>query len=590
MGADLGGIVKVYINDNMDKKYNINELIDQAVAVWRNEGMDPMDGDTSFYNLHKDPITRLLLGAVAHQKNVLSDEMDGFLNDLLEQYVTLGTPDYLLQALPAMAMLQTGKTHKKGNTNEARTEIDGSISFIMKKPDPVSRESYMFVPLLRMAVLDLSVDSVTKIGKGMWRLRLEEKEYMETLSGLSIYLPKVSGCSEVRLYTPMKPLQPTSPSQAGMQALPLIDISGSDANVPSLPFTDIFLGGMQLSRSSQHCVVLQNLYDMLCCYDGAYCIVDNNAKHMPITRDDGCVVLDIELVGVDAGFELKKEDVLLNCVPVFNAVKHTASLTREQPFCHLDLQGQQFFTTITNDTVSEAVQLRCIGTERMSSTLWKQRMKTLVDYYDAEHIVLGASVDEKVAGVMQQFMAGIHDSLTDERMGKIFGMPDDAMYLVLKDQVVSSMDVLWLSTQGAAANGLDKSTKVEPCTAELDANQTCLLTTTAGGRDTVRDREKRHRLMKYYGLSKDRIVSKADIIAFCRFKLTEQFGVTESEISDIRLRTEITNTNAGFFERVVVVEIRLTVSLSNAPQIGRSLERMVASRTMGTAPVRIGIY
>ena len=111
----------------MKNQQNVNELLDRAIEVWRREGLDPRDSDTEFYNLQNDPLTRLLLGAVLHQTDLIRDDIDSFKDDVVERYVDLGIPSYLLQPIPAIGMMQTGKSHKVGLENQMPTRLDASI-------------------------------------------------------------------------------------------------------------------------------------------------------------------------------------------------------------------------------------------------------------------------------------------------------------------------------------------------------------------------------------------------------------------------------------------------------------------------------
>ena len=71
----------------MKRNNNVNEILEQVIAVWRTEGADPKETDTAFYNIQNDPVTRLLLSAITHQTNLLSDDLDDFIGNLLEEYI-----------------------------------------------------------------------------------------------------------------------------------------------------------------------------------------------------------------------------------------------------------------------------------------------------------------------------------------------------------------------------------------------------------------------------------------------------------------------------------------------------------------------
>lgn len=541
------------------------------MTVWRKEGLDPRDVDTPFYNLQNDPVTKLLIGAIAHQTNLLSEETGEFLEDLLEAYAELNTPAHLLQPVPAVGMLQTGKRHsEKGRVNEMTTVVDADTEFLISDGKSGKKENFRFLPLLNISVYDLPVLSVTGEGKGRWHAVLEDREGLKSLSGFSLYIPHSRKCRKIKL------------SSKGV-AIGTCDLD----EMENLPFIEPFLSGIRYSKNTFQLATVQTLFDLACCHANTYCIVNEETDGGRLARSNGCIELDIELIGESDDFVLKKEDILINCVPVFNAELHRVTLSQSHPLLRLDLKDSQFMTiapALSDIDCSDSVILHSVGSERMSLEQWRDRMKRLIDYYESEYNVLRTVLDEKILSAMHQFMAGIRDILDKEPRG------NDALYLVLKDRALPSMDVLWLTTRGEEANGLGEGATVNLSTAELDAGKTRLVSTTTGGHNAVTNREKRHRILQYHMQSRDRIVSRMDIISFCRYKLTEFFKIPEGDIDNIRIRSDVSIMPDGLYERVVVADISLKKNIADAEETATIMERMIKSRTCGVAAIRVSIH
>ena len=553
----------------MKKKQSISEITEQIMSVWRKEGLDPRDVDTSFYNLQNDPITKLLIGAIMHQTNLLSEVIVEFLDDLLEAYVESSTPAHLLQPIPAVGMLQTSKRHSDGRVNETPTIIDTDTEFLISEGKSGKKEVFRFLPLLKVSIYDLPVLSVTNEGKGRWHAVLEDREGLSNLNGFAMYIPRSQRCKKIRL-------------SSGGLAISTCDFD----EIENLPFVEPFLSGIRYSKNTFQLATVQTLFDLACCHANTYCIINEDTNDNRIYRSNGCIELDIELIGESDEFELIKEDILINCFPVFNAELHRITLSQSHPLLRLDLKGSQFMTiapALSDMDISDSVIIRSVGTERISLGQWRIRMKRLIDFYESEYNVLHTVLDEKILSAMHQFMAGIRDILDNEPKG------GDAFYLVLKDRVLPSTDVLWLTTRGEEANGLGEDYTINISTAELDVNNTRLVTSTTGGHNAVTNREKRHRILQYHMQSKDRIVSRLDIIAFCRYKLTEFFNIPEGDIEDIRIRPDVTIMPDGIYERVIVADISLKKSRIETEDIAMVMERMIKSRTTGISTIRVAI-
>jgi len=554
----------------MKKQQSITEVAEQVMAVWRKEGLDPRDMDTAFYNLQNDPITKLLLGAITYQTNQLSADMEQFMSDLLEAYAEAGTPAAMLQPIPAVAMMQTWKRNvSNGKVNEATTWVDTDCEFVCSGKSGPQKELFHFLPLFKTAVYDMPIVSITRIDGTRWHVVMEDREEIASINGLTVFIPRARRCRKVKL-------------SSGGRAINTCDLNEFE----NLPFAEPFVSAMRFGGNTFQLATVQSLFDAFCCHVNSFCVVNDEACGEHLYRSNGCIELDVELFGVDEGFTLNADDFMINCFPVYNAELHRVTLSQDRPLLRLDLRGSQFLTVAPASQevdYTDSIVVRTVGTERMSVEQWQSRMKRLIDYFDAEFNVLRTVLDERILNAMQQFVAGIREVVTSE------SQHSDALYLVLKDRGIHSADILWITTQGEDANGVGTGLSIVPSTAELDPDRTRLATSPSGGRNAVTNNESRHHILQYYMRSKDRIVSKVDIVAFCRFKLMEYFHLSEGSIVDIRIRPDVSIMPDGLYERVIVVDIVLRNSSIDNEDVALSLERMIKSRSCGVSAIRVSV-
>lgn len=548
----------------MEKRQDINKLIEYAVTVWRNEGRDANDANSDFFNLQNDPVTRLLMGAVAYQTDSISEDISSFKNDIVEELVDLCAPEYLLQPVPAVGMLQTGKTHKVGQTDEEATRLDENMVFSIST---TPGNKFSFIPILSINMFDLKVHSVAPSGRNRWHIELEEIEPVIDLFGLAFYLPKVS-CERVLLHV-------------GASTIDICNISDFER----LPFIASFMDTSRPNKNAIQFATLHNIYDRLCLCSNNYCIVDKHIPSESIPRQNGCIQFDVEFVGGTDLERIAPEDILLNCVPVCNVEIHKDSLTQERPLQNVSLRGSEEFLTLSSHTQPEglvdSVSVRQVGTSRMTPAVWLHRMQRLLDFYDSEYCLLRNTFDPKFDNILQQFIVALRDAL---KKGVAI---DDSLYLVLRDRMIPSLGVTWFSTAGGNANDIAIGTRAETISAQLDAQQTRLVSSTCGGRNGISNQEIRRDALRYHLQLRDRIVSKSDILLFCRYKMTEVFAVRPDSIKDISIRNLVQNSAEGFLERIMMVEIWLQPDTQIAPQAASALERMIQYRSSGIIPIRV---
>lgn len=551
----------------MEKHQDINSVIREVIELWRNENRDATDSGSDFYDLQKDPVTQLLVGAVAHQSSLLSDEANAFEQNLIDNFINLCAPAYHLQATPAVGMLQTMKKHVVGKENSQPTCLDEKFSFLVESKNETSKLVLSFMPLLNVSIYDMKVQSVTPLGNSRWHVEVAENEPIANLRGLALYLPNIPTCKRIIMHI-------------GGTTVDICNISDFER----LPFVPSFMGSVGIYKSASQMATLQNVYDRMCLCSNNYAIVDQDITSDMLMRRDGCIGMDIELVGIPDDFPLTSAHLKLNCVPVCDlSVRHT-TLSQNQPIQRIDTKGT-FFMALANDLQSwnNAVSVRQVGASRMTPSEWLQRMKGLMEFYDSQYAIIHNTIDPKFDNILQQFLTAIREAV--KRDYPIA----DVLYMVLRDRTIESLDVRWMSTTGAVANGIIPETKAKSSSAELDDDATFFVSTTWGGQNPMDNRESKLEAMQYHMQTRDKIISRADIIAFCQHKLNRLFSVNLEDIKSIRVNDVLQNSSEGFFERIQIVDIHVSTSDIDYSLIETALERMIASRKAGASTIRVKI-
>ena len=152
--------------------------------------------------------------------------------------------------------------------------------------------------------------------------------------------------------------------------------------------------------------------------------------------------------------------------------------------------------------------------------------------------------------------------------------------------MLPSLTVSYLLTDGASANNIKTNASMEISSSEYDPTKSRLLVPAFGGSDGTPAHNDHYR--NYFMQTGDRIVTKSDIEAFCKYKLFHYFNIPSSALR-ISISPIISNTVNGFYERIMLVEIHSAIAIDNPSRVSRALQLMILPRTATLTPVRIKI-
>lgn len=539
----------------MVAKQNPKEIIDSALDVWRSTGQD-LAGGIDLTSLQRDPVVRLLLGAIVHQSELIQEEAESLRSSLLDDFLRVATPAALSLVTPAVGMIQVAKGVSAGSTNQEPTILDENIVFQVSAPGQSQPRGVPFMPVLRTRVADAKVVDVEQVASGRWRVVIDENESLGTLEGLSLLIKGVPGNAAIRI-------------TSGGTAIPFATLQ----DIGSLPFVSPLTSIVEAEGYTAQFRMLQEMMDGFCLSDNTYCVLRGMRSTQP-HRSNGRLHLELELPST---VRLTSEEVLLGCVPVVNLAMTNVQLSRERPIAKVDEKNGRFFALTTS-----AAEVRHVGTERLNAREWSQRLDRLIAQFEENYNVFSNEMDSRMSAALQQLLPAISDIKSETSSTPV--------YIVLSDPLVSGLDAGCLLSLGSQANGLDENASIECNSAEVDVAHTKIVATTMGGRDETEMTAEIKSHQQYFVRTGDRIVTRADMGHFCRQMLARHFGIASERVIELSITPSIVNNQQGFYERYTLVEIRISAIDKNEPRrIASALERLMASRLANLSPVRIVI-
>ncbi|MDL2296413.1 hypothetical protein LJC68_00125 [Bacteroidales bacterium OttesenSCG-928-B11] len=562
---------------------NVDELLHKAIEIWaRNEHIDIEDNFSDFYEIDKDPVVKLLMTAMAHQSNILQDDIqkirENFLDDFLDQFL----PIEMIKPFPAFGMLQVERNNQWDDECWADEETAFVIENKKGKGNDMRIERYNFVPLLKTKVEAVSVKNVTQTDEDHWQVELEIPSSLQNLSGLSVYFPNHDINSlEIKYKDHSFP------------------INGSD-DYYKLPFTSWFQYDHRFSGKALLYGGYEFWNDILASKNLSLFYIDQyEQEDYPRLNSSGSLNL-IFKISSDSDPHLSVRDILFNCVPVVNVEKATCNLSQEHPIekiavetkfekdRHPDLNvHKQFLGLLTsNDEKHNPGDyiLRRFGTERYNKNEFLLQLHSILNRYITDYYAF-YEIDELSDG---EIMSRLNFVLKDfMEIAVKTEKPQYGYYLLLKalPQQKKRISVDYLVTDGKDANAISNPESIS-VPLRFDKKGARLIQPTFGGKDEEINKEVKKSLAQSHLLSKDRIYSKADIKYFCLRELQSRFFIKEKYIKDIDIELD---KKAKPGTLIVRIQIDHEFDEREANNIEKSLARMINLRSISFCEIKIYI-
>ena len=480
-------------------------------------------------------------------------------------------------------MIKTGKSE----SDKSEVFCDETSSFLVKKESLRIKEYFPFHPLFRTKIIGMNVNGVTKIASDKWNVNIDVSD---TNADLSYFGFMVSGLkySDVNVYW-------------NNEKLPLIKPWEYDR----FPKTAWFADANVAYNKSLLFGDETRWHDLWAELNVNYYMV-SPTFHRPIDSD--MINFVFEFVGMSKPFNFEAENLVFNCLPALNVIKKDFQLSNNEPIAKLAIEPDfeeeeestvrmvnsalaennhpDFFMNLVknpNSTLDDwnKVSLRRFGCERFNLDELVRLANQLStryesDFYAFQKIHKMQSVDKvrRLDIVMKDIIGVISETST----------PRTGVYAILKKgkmEVPTNIQLSGLFTDGAYSNDIDVFSEVVP-PKTFSKNETRLLFKTFGGKDEVIDKDEKNMLAKYYARTNDRIVTRADIKAFC-FRYFNQNGFGDA-LLDV---TSAIERKDGLATQHVTLQLKndFVRDREDIPMLIDRLKKLIQVRSANLIPI-----
>ncbi len=553
------------------------ELLREALAVWRqSDQADALEG------IEKDPVFSLLMMALAYQANELDSELERLKSEVLEDFARLLVPFEMGHATPATAVVETALQDEVGELT-----IGDGYQFMLASRHP-------FIPLLETRVLNAQIRSVVRLDGRRWKVSLG---FREPVTDLSLFAFAIHGV----------PFQNVAVSLKG-QLLPLI----KPWHFSELPFTRSFAPEAMLYNQGQAPRLSSLPMDLFARQNIRLFIIE---RHNPLTflsSETEQIDLVFDFMGIPEDFHFDKNCLSLNPVVLVNAEVGEASLSSSSPVARIaggvkdgddkDLSRREFLHLIrppeTQIYGGMELEVRGVAGDRFNQGSLVKLLQCIITKYRSDFYAFqsmkGVAVDNAVFD-LESALSRLRLESTKNLLRNVSGvylMPRGLSRLKDKD---FSLNVKYLTTSGSAVNDQLTSDSVFTPPSGFLPSETRIIGTPVPGTDTIRDEGALTGLMRYQMLTGDRIVTMADVKAFCSKQLLVQYGIGGDLVRRLRVnrRLQRDNTGCGY---EIVAEITLAGTsfvrrsfADKLPMAETLFQQMIAVRSANIYPVRISI-
>lgn len=581
-------------NSNSEYRYqDAGELLKEALALWRKEGyLDSDEKNGQFYNIENDPVVKLIMAAFAHQTNRITEEIFRFEDNILNEIIEKVIPYNLIKPVPAFSIIQTTKDKKADYECFASEETP----FIFEK-EKGKKEAYQFIPLLKIKIINAQISTAKKIDKNKFSVTLVCNEPITDLSGISLYFSK-NNFSDLSV-------------SINNNSLPLI----KPFDYEKLPFTEwfniesIFFDKSLLYGSAEYwrdIFVTQNIQ--------IYIVDKYDAKKIGIDKNSIDMVFEFTS-GADIDFDAN--DIKINCVPIVNVEKLSETLSPDKPIKKIadeksikqatdnveeiqKMAGQKQFLNLLASGVSDykrdAFTLRRFGMERFNRNEFLQQINTIYNRYISDYYVFMDNAGLRDGDKLKKLNLALKDVIDEIKKDAPLNY---GIYLILNQsdsltEQNESIDVSYLLTDGVLANGIKPESEIRTASVIFDKKATQLLRETSGGKDQETNLEIKKNIAQYNFLTKDRLVTKSDIRAFCYKELSSRYSIKKELIEKVEIRNEIESSAQGKF-KIILIEIQFkkttgAIKNSDFSIIENQLKKMIEIRSTNLFPIQVKVF
>ena len=528
------------------------EIKQNIIDHWIKEGQ-------SVKNMENDPVVNLLLSALSYQAYHIHNKIEQFENKTIKEFRDRTLPYHLIKPVPAFSIVETKLME---DCNEKIIDETCSFEFQNNKKQKVT-----FVPLLNTKVINAELKMAYQLEDNVWRVQLHTTAPVTDLSGLSFYLDTHKQI-EIESIT------------CGGERLPLIKPSQYN----ELPFTKWF--------NNAHLLLNQNYYLFGACDYWQEVFLSHSVQMYYIGRCHKKIYQN-EASEIELDFTFNRATdsnnfVKINCIPVVNVEKEEVVVDERNPVKDLAADSGEFLNLLYNEENPndyENVLIRQFNVERYNSYQLFEQMQEMLYRYNADYYAFQNNRELKTGDILNNLQHVMEDirnvvSKLDEKMCQ------DHYYAILtkNNPDIKKVNLPYLTTGGASANGIKKDEKAIKSPVSLDNNKTVLLLETKGGRNFVKEESQKEDIAKYYFHTKDRLVTPADITIFIKTFYFEDKKL-DNDVENISIQREDDQIT-------VTVNLKDNSDLKTSDKtkiLSETLQNKISLRSSGVLPFQVKI-
>ena len=561
----------------IETRQRAQELLEEAVSFWRQSPQSEI-----LENLGKDPVMTLLMSALAYQANEIDNDIEMLKSEVLEEYVHALTPYELGHAVPATTVIETSLQN-----NIAEWEVNSDTLFKLADTD------YTFMPILRTKVLNADVKFITRQDGRRWKVDLAFKAPVTNLSGFTfavnnLFFEDVKVSYKGTVLPIIKPWQYSKLPLAKCFSMDSALYNGSQTFNPSMIAMDLY--------------ARQNVR--------LYCVKEHDPKpYMPSEVD--AMSLVFEFSGITDRFVFDKKQLSLNCIALANAQIGQTNLSGEHPVARVagysetdtDKAGSSHFLHLIRPSEEQLynkarVEVRRILGDRFNQGSLVRLLHALLNKYQSDFYAF-QNQKELADDATMYNLQDILNRLMKVCQKDIHRSMEGVYLLLHQDENAGlknvSLDISYLVTQGASVNSMlnEESTFIPP--AAFDSSATRQIVSPTPGSNEISDKACEASLMRYHVITNDRIVTPADIKAFCYNELLTRYGIDNDMVKSIsvshRLETDPHGCGYEILAEIVLVDNPF-VKRSFADKIAQTetlMQKMMEVRSTNIYPIRVSI-
>lgn len=547
------------------------ELMREFSQIWQHSQYSEFVAD-----LQKDPVFMMFIMALAYQANETENDLLRLKNEIWDDFERMLLPYEALHAIPATVLIKTAP-----RPDIAEVVVNENMVFNIDS-------AFQFIPLFKSKVLNLEITTIERLDGRRWKVGLKSPFPIKSLEGFSFGVRNQNFS--------------TLTISEGNKRISLI----RPWNFSELPFVKAFDSeSMSFNHGEMYTPSMMPL-DLFARQEIRLFWIEKYHTEL-FQEDKNKFELIFEFGGIDNDFVFDKTQLVLNPLVLVNASIQEATLTAKTPILrvgdtedNLKNNTKQFLHLInpplskTNPDVE--IEIRKVGGDRFNLAALHKMIGSIIDKYSSDFYAFQSLPN----ALSDNFVFNLKENLTriSSFINKESAQIIPGVYLMLKDRKTFQNDnfslyVKYLTTNGGLVNeSLQKEDIEFSINPFLSSSDTQVLSFSLGSDETNSEKVKKA-ILRYYLLSSNRIVTMADIRAFCYAHLLRFYDIPEELIKKIEIAHRLSNDKRGSgYEICIDIKLMQNNAIKKTledkiPAIELLFKKLLEARSVGIYPFRV---